>query len=1073
MKILFHALRYRLRDLPFEVKQQESAIEVQLLADRKAKWKNKDLSLEVLATLFNGFEIKIQAQSMSIPQTLPTNKWKNFLEKIETFADLIAKENLQDIKIWGNFPRPHATGFKEGTLPQSSQYLQEVYADKYISPEKKGFIIDLRRSNRSFLISADDEAKSFFDAASQIGSLALGYNDPEKRGILMHPEHYDVQTKTSETEIFKSYQNLLKKISKMPHVYFFNSGAEANEAALQLCVRAYPKRKKLMAFSGSFHGRMFLTLHLTHSPSKRLPFETYSDIVNYAPYPETKTPSQEITITEEWRSLWSDPNNSNFGARLEKLSATADTQTKAEIESLLYLNEAFKKEEYLATIIEPRQCEGGDRYGTKRFYHALRLLTRAYDIPLIFDEVQTGFGLGGPFFWHSSFELKDKNGKEDFPDCITFAKKAQVSGVLTRFEGPLQHEVSSVSIHRGYIQAMSHFVHEPVDYTYVEKRLTEIQSLVGKEIIQNIRGMAQNFAFDLPSDTLLNKLISYRFEEGILFYPAGDKTARFRLLRNFTKVEIDGLFTSLYMCFLRAAADKLIPEIPSLDKWLEKLSTEGRLQVNKTKNLQKENPWKNFPKNIEEAQKLSSSEWQKVFSTLLKEQRDCVKLASNTEWSLKKLSQSKLEDIVKAYESSSEFTWMDFLWQASRLKSWNVQVIQSSEELTKIRSEIERLEKETYEKARQTPYEDFEKCIEANKGLVLVTKDKEKITGISASAAIKDFNSIKLVCDDPLKNDKDTYYSIELVVDKSLLHQGLGLRLKTEQILELTRRNGKAIRSRNRFPEASAMIRLNHGFGSQVLDQEANVYSDGGVAYYQSLRLSSKAEKIWNPRHPSMLNKGSLANFVSPAYIDNMLILKELLPASYRHVYLASSTGEALDKAIKCFRLARPKGKIMFGFEGDYFGNSTTSSATLSGETSYFNWPLFKGINDENFEKWIEAHAKQNNHESILGCALEWKNNTLAVSQKIKKLQELKIPTVLKECSSSCWKADKKEFVLSGTSLNPDIFYFWAGPQVAVVACKETIFVDKALTMISTWDGDEHGLCLFQDRIMQRLGELP
>jgi hypothetical protein len=212
---------------------------------------------------------------------------------------------------------------------------------------------------------------------------------------------------------------------------------------------------------------------------------------------------------------------------------------------------------------------------------------------------------------------------------------------------------------------------------------------------------------------------------------------------------------------------------------------------------------------------------------------------------------------------------------------------------------------------------------------------------------------------------------------------------------------------------------------------------------------------------------------VSPAYIDNMLILKELLPASYRHVYLASSTGEALDKAIKCFRLARPKGKIMFGFEGDYFGNSTTSSATLSGETSYFNWPLFKGINDENFEKWIEAHAKQNNHESILGCALEWKNNTLAVSQKIKKLQELKIPTVLKECSSSCWKADKKEFVLSGTSLNPDIFYFWAGPQVAVVACKETIFVDKALTMISTWDGDEHGLCLFQDRIMQRLGELP
>ena len=178
MKILFHALRYRLRDLPFEVKQLEKNIDIHLLNDRKAKWKNKDLSLEAFTPLFSEFGIKPQAQSISIPQTLPANKWKSFLEKIETFADLIAKENLQDIKIWGNFPHPHATGFKEGTLPQSSQYLQEVYANKYISPEKKGFIIDLRRSNKSFLISADDEAKSFFDAASQIGSLALGYNDP-------------------------------------------------------------------------------------------------------------------------------------------------------------------------------------------------------------------------------------------------------------------------------------------------------------------------------------------------------------------------------------------------------------------------------------------------------------------------------------------------------------------------------------------------------------------------------------------------------------------------------------------------------------------------------------------------------------------------------------------------------------------------------------------------------------------------------------------------------------------------------------------------------------------------------
>ena len=59
---------------------------------------------------------------------------------------------------------------------------------------------------------------------------------------------------------------------------------------------------------------------------------------------------------------------------------------------------------------------------------------------------------------------------------------------------------------------------------------------------------------------------------------------------------------------------------------------------------------------------------------------------------------------------------------------------------------------------------------------------------------------------------------------------------------------------------------------------------------------------------------------------------------------------------------------------------------------------------------------------------------------------------------------------MSGTELDPDILYFGAGPQVAVVACKENFFVDKPLTMISTWDGDEHGLCLFQDHMFESVG---
>ena len=269
------------------------------------------------------------------------------------------------------------------------------------------------------------------------------------------------------------------------------------------------------------------------------------------------------------------------------------------------------------------------------------------------------------------------------------------------------------------------------------------------------------------------------------------------------------------------------------------------------------------------------------------------------------------------------------------------------------------------------------------------------------------------------------------------------------------------------------MIKLNHGFGSLVIRVGQKIYEDGGDAFYQSLRLTNTSQKVWNPRHPSMLTKGSLANFVSPAYIDNLLILKELLPAEYRHVYLASGRPEALDKAIKCFRHFRPQGKLMVGVSGNYFGKSTAASVALSGGHNYFDWPLFKPGQDGDFENWV----KKISPEQILGAALAIPRNfsdenISETKNKLEILQKLKIPTVLNESHSSFWRGGK-DFLLSGSLLFPDAIYFDLGPQVAALACREAIFIDKPLALISTWDGDEHGLCLFQDRMLEILEELP
>lgn len=63
-------------------------------------------------------------------------------------------------------------------------------------------------------------------------------------------------------------------------------------------------------------------------------------------------------------------------------------------------------------IIEPMQSEGGDRYATARFFKALRLLaTRHHGVPLIFDEVQTGFGLGGTLFLARALRARGLGGQ--------------------------------------------------------------------------------------------------------------------------------------------------------------------------------------------------------------------------------------------------------------------------------------------------------------------------------------------------------------------------------------------------------------------------------------------------------------------------------------------------------------------------------------------------------------------------------------------------------------------------------------------------------------------------------------
>ena len=89
-----------------------------------------------------------------------------------------------------------------------------------------------------------------------------------------------------------------------------HSGAEANEIALGYCHkrRVNPSAKKVLAFEGSFHGRMQISLSSTWNKSKREPFEWSDFLTEFAPFPNTKDSQQSREFNSEWIRKGGDTN---------------------------------------------------------------------------------------------------------------------------------------------------------------------------------------------------------------------------------------------------------------------------------------------------------------------------------------------------------------------------------------------------------------------------------------------------------------------------------------------------------------------------------------------------------------------------------------------------------------------------------------------------------------------------------------------------------------------------------------------------------------------------------------------
>ena len=213
-----------------------------------------------------------------------------------------------------------------------------------------------------------EDGTRYLDFVAGIGVNALGYDHPVIRGAIERALGHGLVHVSNlyRTEPGERLAEELVARSFADRAFFCNSGAEANEAAFKFA-RKWSGKSEIVAFSGSFHGRLFATLAATDRPDYRKPFEPL-------------VPGIRIVPREEWAAV----------------------------------DHAVSASRTAAVIVEPVQGEGGVRPLDAEWLAFVRELCDSRGVAVIFDEVQCGLGRTGTLFAYEQTGV--------IPDILTLAK---------------------------------------------------------------------------------------------------------------------------------------------------------------------------------------------------------------------------------------------------------------------------------------------------------------------------------------------------------------------------------------------------------------------------------------------------------------------------------------------------------------------------------------------------------------------------------------------------------------------------------------------------------------------------
>lgn len=352
----------------------------------------------------------------------------------------------------------------------------------YLFPTYQRWDIEPATAEGSVIFGKD--GKEYLDFTSGIGVCNLGHRPKgveqavkEQLGLFWHVSNLFPQTAQEQAA------KCLAEAAGLGSVFFANSGAEANEAAIKLARKA-TGRTKIISFLQSFHGRTFAGMAATGQDKIKQGFGSMLETFVHVPFNDIAGLEKELDI---------------------------DTA---------------------AVMLEVIQGEGGIHVAEPEFLKAVEAACRKYGALLIIDEIQTGIGRTGKPFAFQHFSLT--------PDLVTVAKGLG-SGLpigavigresLNKHFGPGSHGSTfggnpvSIAAAKATMEIIFEqgFLQQTIDKGHILFDLLE-KELASLEIVKEIRGIGMMAGIEVEAE--LKPLLADLRKAGLLALPAGENVVR-------------------------------------------------------------------------------------------------------------------------------------------------------------------------------------------------------------------------------------------------------------------------------------------------------------------------------------------------------------------------------------------------------------------------------------------------------------------------------------------------------------------------------------------------------------------